>query len=105
MRRAEVAEAEPTRLRAVAPGSYRLEGRLVFGTAPRLLAEGEAAFAGEREILVDLSGVTRADSAGLALLVEWSLTARAAGREIRYRNLPAEITALATLGEVRPLLE
>ncbi|TAK53852.1 MAG: STAS domain-containing protein [Gammaproteobacteria bacterium] len=105
MRRAEVAEPEPTRLRAAGPGSYLLEGRLVFGTAARLLAEGEAAFAGERGVVVDLSGVTRADSAGLALLLEWSLTARSAGREIRYRNLPAEITALATLAEVRTLLE
>ncbi len=105
MRRAEVAEAEPTRLRAVAPGSYLLEGRLVFGTVPRLLAESEALLAGEPAAVVDLAGVTRADSAGLALLLEWSLTARAAGGEIRFRNLPAEITALATFGEVRGLLE
>ncbi|MBM5812250.1 MAG: STAS domain-containing protein [Gammaproteobacteria bacterium] len=104
MRQAETPEPEPTRLRAVSPGNYLLEGRLVFGTAARLLAEGEGAFAGEGVIVVDLAGVTQADSAGLALLLEWRLAARAAGREVRYRNLPAEITALATLGEVRDLL-
>lgn len=104
MRPAEALPDGRPLLQALAPGGYTLAGPLVFATVTALLAEGEAAFAGQGAIVIDLAGVTRADSAGLALLLEWSLAARAAGREIRYRNLPEEIIALATLSEVQGLL-
>lgn len=44
---------------------------------------------------VDLSGVTRADSAGLALLLELARDARAAGRELRCTHAPEQLTRLA----------
>ena len=52
-------------------GCLQVSGELVFATAPRLLAEGESLFGGQQDLVIDLGGVKRCDSAGLALLLEW----------------------------------
>jgi phospholipid transport system transporter-binding protein len=57
------------------------------------------------EVLVDLCDVTRMDSAGLALLVDWQGQARGRRTKLRFRNLPAGIAAIAEvygLGAVLP---
>jgi phospholipid transport system transporter-binding protein len=76
----------------------------MFDQVTGLLTDGETAFGSQAEIDVDLAGVQRADSAGLALLLEWALTARAAGRTVRYRNMPAALASLAGISEVSTLL-
>ena len=56
--------------------------------------------------MFDLAGVERADSAGLALLIEWMRRARRAGRPVRFLNLPPqmlEIARAASLDRVLPL--
>ncbi|HEU0225210.1 MAG TPA: STAS domain-containing protein [Steroidobacteraceae bacterium] len=85
-------------------GRFALSGDLVFATVAPLLAAGDAAFASLAEADVDLSGVGRVDSAGLALLLEWSVSGRATGRAIRYRNAPEAMRTLARIGEVEALL-
>jgi phospholipid transport system transporter-binding protein len=79
----------------VAEGSYRLEGALDFATVPSLWRESQASFATGASLEVDLGGVTRADSAGLALMLEWHRTARGSGGGVRFRNLPAQLRAIA----------
>lgn len=96
--------AEAGRLTQAGPGSFGLSGEVGFEDAARLLEEGERAFAHLQEVEVDLAGVTRADSAGLALLIEWSLAARDAGRRFRYRNVPAGVASLAGISDVSELL-
>ena len=86
-------------------GRFALTGDLVFGNAARALEAGEAAFGGHPEVEVDLAGVGRVDSAGLALLLEWALAARASGGSVRYRNLPAGAAALAGISDVSELLD
>jgi phospholipid transport system transporter-binding protein len=53
---------------------------------------------------VDLSGVTEADSAALALLVALIRDARAAGRTLRIVQLPEGLQALAALYDLGELL-
>ena len=53
---------------------------------------------------MDLARVARVDSAGLALLLEWSLAARTAGRGLRYRNIPPALASLAGISDVAELL-
>lgn len=96
--------ADAGRLSVAGPGQFELEGPVVFDAAARLLAEGDWVFAPLRAVEVDLARVTRIDSAGLALLIEWSLAARAAGRQLRYRNLPPAVTSLAGISDVSELL-
>lgn len=105
---ARVQESRPVadagRLVPAGPGKFDLIGEVGFDDAARLLAEGDRAFAQLREVEVDLAGVTRADSAGLALLIEWALDARIAGRKFRYRNVPAGVASLAGISDVSELL-
>jgi len=91
-------------LQDLGAGRFALAGELVFATVVPLLAAGERAFAAFAEVEVDLSGVVRVDSAGLALLLEWSLGRRAAGRAITYRQAPEALRTLARIGEVEGLL-
>jgi phospholipid transport system transporter-binding protein len=94
------------RLSAVADSSLALEGPLTFATArsahelgTRLLSRG-----GAGALEIDCSAVTVADSAGLAVLLDWMRTAKSAGRPLRYAHLPAGLTALARISEVEELL-
>ena len=91
---------EPGALTALGNGRFELSGSVGLADASRLLAAGDAAFRDQPAVEVDLAGVSRADSAGLALLLEWSLSARDAGRAIRYRNVPASLASLASLAGV-----
>jgi len=96
--------AAPGALAAAGPGRFELSGDVGFADAARLLDEGDAAFGAMRRAEVDLSSVARVDSAGLALLLEWSLAARAAGRELSYRNVPPALASLAGISDVAELL-
>jgi len=98
------AEAETGSLAPAGEGRFALSGALVFGNAARLLAEGERAFEPLQSVEVDLAGVTRADSAGLALLIEWSLAARDAGRRVGYCNVPPAVASLAGISDVSELI-
>jgi phospholipid transport system transporter-binding protein len=84
---------------------YEVRGALTFATARRALAGGLAAFAsGNGPIEVDLRGVAAADSAGLAVLIEWLAWARRSGREIRVSNVPDALRAIARICEIDELL-
>src|SRR5579884_1716025 len=89
-----------------APNHYAVSGPLTFATARSALAAGIEAFssapAGALE--VDFAGVGAADSAGLAVLVEWLAWARRSGRELRYSGVPEAIRAIARISEVDGLL-
>jgi phospholipid transport system transporter-binding protein len=45
-----------------------------------------------------------ADSAGLAVLLDWLSAAKRAGRSLRYAHLPEDLVALARISEVDELL-
>lgn len=92
-------------LQSQGPGRWALSGDLLFENSARLLAQGELAFGREAQAEIDLSDVGRVDSAGLALLLEWSVAARAGGRAVIYRNPPPVLGALAGISDVAGLLE
>jgi phospholipid transport system transporter-binding protein len=90
-----------------ADGRIVVRGALTFDTAAALERSArsliEAAARGQR-LDVDLQGVTRADSAGLALLVGWLAQAREAGATVRYSAIPERLLAIARISEVDGLL-
>lgn len=87
------------------PGRFTLSGVFGFATARAILEASEPAFAACETVVVDLAGVTHADSAGLAVLLEWVTWAHHAGREIRFQTMPRAIRAIARISEVEGLLE
>jgi phospholipid transport system transporter-binding protein len=85
-------------------GHFALSGEMSFDTAERILAASEDPFEEHTRIEVDLSGVTRADSAGLALILEWITWANHTVREIRFTGIPERLVAIAKTTEVDELL-
>lgn len=96
--------APVAKLAELGAGRFALEGELVFRTVTALDRAAHRAFKGAKELEVDLAGVTRCDSAALALLLEWAGRARRSGTVLRYRSLPAALLAIAAISEVEDLL-
>jgi phospholipid transport system transporter-binding protein len=81
-------------------GCASLTGALTFESAASLFGETERLFDGPQPVtLIDLSNVTTADSAGLALLLEWQAMQRAASRKLEINNAPPSLVSLARLCE------
>jgi phospholipid transport system transporter-binding protein len=91
-------------LQDLGEGRFALNGEMTFETAERILLASEEPFEQHTRIEVDLGGVTKADSAGLALLLEWITWANHTVREIRFISMPERVTAIARTTEVEQLL-
>lgn len=81
-----------------------LEGELSFATAAAALQEGQRLFRGHSAVQVDLAGVRRADSAGLALLLEWIHWARNHDCRLSLHNIPEQLVAIAQISEAEGML-
>jgi phospholipid transport system transporter-binding protein len=83
----------------------RLAGELDHAGVSRALAVSRDWLVGGQETLrVDLSGVSRSESAGVALLLEWLRQARRLDRKIEFLNPPAQMRSLLKFFEVESLL-
>jgi len=85
-------------------GCYLFSGDLSFATVPLAWTHTEALFNDPGPLVLDFAGVTRSDSAALVLLLGWIRLARQRRKEIGYRNLPAQLLAVAQVSGVRDLL-
>jgi phospholipid transport system transporter-binding protein len=85
-------------------GRAGVSGPLSFATAGALLEPGAKFIQGGEADSIDLAGVQGADSAGLALLIEWLSLAQVSGRPLRYLNIPNQLMQLARLCDVEPLI-
>jgi phospholipid transport system transporter-binding protein len=90
-----------------AAGRIVVTGELTFASARDarqlglLVLEGSPA----RALVIDCSGVTRADSAGLAVLLDWLAWGRRRSRTVTLENLPASLVAIAKISEIDGLLQ
>jgi len=100
VQRARVSISEPTSGRVV------VTGELTFGTAREARQIGVLVLESSRadRIVVDCSAVTRADSAGLAVLLDWLAWGRRRSKPLSLQNLPASLIAIARISEVDGLL-
>jgi phospholipid transport system transporter-binding protein len=83
---------------------FALRGDIGFAEVPRLHSQALAEFPGYPRLVVDLGGVTQANSAALAMLIEWLRLARRDGRELKLRNVPEPLLKLARLSELDAFL-
>ena len=90
--------------RDLGEGRFELSGEMSFDTVDRILRDSEAAFRNHESLEVDFSRVDKADSAGLALLLEWKAQARRRSRTIDYVAIPGSILAIAQTTDVQHLL-
>lgn len=100
VQRSRVSISEPTSGRVV------VSGELTFGTAREARQIGILVLESSRaeRIVVDCSAVSRADSAGLAVLLDWLAWGRRRSRPLALQNLPASLITIARISEVDGLL-
>lgn len=85
----------PAQATAEGDGMLTVHGVLNFDSVPDVFAQSAAwVQKSEGAITIDLKNVERADSAGLALLVEWLHLARIKGRELKFVNMPEQLRSL-----------
>lgn len=85
-------------------GNYRVTGDLTFETVPDIWEQHHAFSGGNTAVTVDLHDVTRADSAGLVLLVGWMRAAQEQGKQISFHNIPGQLLAIAKVSNLDRLL-
>jgi phospholipid transport system transporter-binding protein len=83
------------RIEETGHGSWLLVGDLSFTTVPALRGELDIKSADRPRLSIDLAGVTRSDSAGLALLIEWLRESERLGKTITFMNMPAQMQSIA----------
>ncbi len=84
---------------------FMVQGELNMQTVPALTRDTQALLAGaDGEVEIDLSGVTRADSAGLALLAQWLRLAKRDGFSLCFQNVPAQLLQIARVSELHKIL-
>lgn len=98
------ADNAPAQIEELGEGRFLISGSLSFANARAVLLASRRSFRGASALDIDLSGVARADSAGLSLLVEWSRVAQAAGQNFTIRNAPVQLRSMARLVGVEALL-
>lgn len=81
----------------------QVSGPMVIGSAATLKTAGDSAVAGGATV-VDLSGVTDADSSAVALLLSWVRAAQERKQQLTIVNLPTSVQSLAALYGVAELL-
>lgn len=93
-------------IQSSADGIASLSGELVFSTVRALAEQGESLLKGAKPFSrLDLQAVSRVDSSGLALLLEWQSWARAKGFSLAIENIPGDLARLARLCEAEDLLK
>lgn len=85
-------------------GHFELSGEVSFQTANDILQSSVKNFGQYDALEVDMSKVGKADSAGLALLIEWRAQARQRAATIQYVSVPESLRAIAATCEVDDLI-
>ncbi len=83
---------------------FHVAGELTFATVNALLEQAPALFEIHHKLNIDFTDVTRSDSAGLALLIDWMRLAKTNSKEIMFYNIPAQMLAIANASGVDELL-
>ena len=87
---------EKIQIEKVSAGYYCVKGRLSFNSVPELWRDNkDELFSNNENLIIDFSQLTRSDSSGLALLVEWYREATQNGQKITFTNLPEKMLHVA----------
>ena len=87
------------------------EGRLVvsgvlnFLTVPVLWTKSTALLADHKELHIDLSAVTAANSAGLALALEWIKYAKTTKKPLSFSHVPPQLASIAAAAGVGQMFQ
>jgi phospholipid transport system transporter-binding protein len=94
----------PARLEACGTGRFAVRGEMDFDTVAPLWREASERFREQPFLHIDLGGVKRADSAGVALLVEWLREARSRGQDLQFVSIPPQMLTIIRIADLDGLL-
>lgn len=78
--------------------SFLIEGELTFDSINKKTIPAFDFLNKSKQIYIDLKKVTSADSAGLALILEWIKHSKHYNTKLVFKNTPQQLLILATLG-------
>ncbi len=81
-----------------------VRGELDFDSVAELWETTEALFTDTPLLHIDLSGVNRSNSAGVALLVQWLRQAHRCQRELLFVGIPAQMCAIIRVADLETVL-
>lgn len=81
-----------------------VQGELDFDSVADLWKAAESLFRAEPIHRIDLSGVHRSNSAGVALMVEWLRQARRRQWPLAFVNIPKQMRAIIEVAELETVL-
>lgn len=84
--------------------SLQVSGILSFATVPTLRDQGNQMLKSLANPVFDFMGVTRSDSAALALLTAWARQAKSLGKSASFINIPAQLMDIARLSRIDKVL-
>lgn len=84
-------------------GIVRVKGPLTFQTVMGALKAGLSLLEKGERLRFDLSGIERADGAGVALLVEWLRHAKTQHVDLSYTNIPDFLLAILRVSGVQDM--
>ena len=84
-------------------GRFMVSGALTFATVPELWRAGFGGVDGG-PVQLDLAGITRVDSAGIALLIELIRAVRKRGGNVSLVHAPPQVMAIATVSGLDTVL-
>jgi len=76
-------------------GQFAITGELDFQSVPRVWEKSQQLFADCDDINIDLAGVIRTNSAGLALLIQWMRYANSHDKRINFQRVPEQMHEIA----------
>jgi len=85
-------------------GNFSLSGRADFSNVGRLLVNGQQQFIDHKVIAVDLAEADCANTAGLALLMEWSTWCQSTDIKLVYKRPHHSLLEMVRIGDVEQML-
>lgn len=90
--------------KSVGQDGYVLEGEVTVDTVPELWPKIAAVAGVGGDVRVSCAGVTQADSAAVACLIEWAREVRKVGGNLRVSDLPAVMRVIMDVSDLDGIL-
>ncbi len=85
-------------------GNFSLSSRADFSNVGRLLVNGQEQFIGHKEITIDVADADCANTAGLALLIEWTTWCQSKGIKLVYEKPQDNLLEIVRVNDVEQVL-
>lgn len=85
-------------------GKFLVSGELCFANVMTIYRKSLPLLAVSPTFIFNFTQVTKSDSSGLALVIEWLKLAKKQGKAIRFESLSSELMAIAKAAGIEALI-